>query len=88
MATAFSRTLRSLEADRFRRTAVVLLAVAALLAMWGFWAIRARIGVYEVTENARLEIDNAVYPLQAPIGGRVTSVSLVIGQEVDRKSVV
>ena len=82
MATAFSRTLRSLEADRFRRTALVLAGVAGLLALWGWWATRSHIGVYEVTENARLEIDNAVYPLQSPIGGRVTSVSLVIGQEV------
>src|ERR1019366_4429899 len=41
-----------------------------------------------VTETARLEIDNAVYPLQAPIGGRVTAVSLAIGQEVKEGDVL
>ena len=88
MATAFSRTLRSLEADRFRRTAFLLAGVAALLALWGFWATRSRIGLYEVTENARLEIDSAVYPLQAPISGRITAVSLAIGQEVKQGDVL
>jgi len=82
MATAFSRTLRSLAADRFRGTALALAGVAALLGMWGVWAVKARVGLYEVTENARLEIDNAVYPLQAPSAGRVIATSLVIGQEV------
>lgn len=88
MATAFSRTLRSLEADRFRGTALVLMGVAALLGLWFFWATRARIGLYEVTENARLEIANAAYPLQAPIGGRVIAVSLAIGQEVKEGDVL
>ena len=82
MATAFSRTLRSLDADRFRGTALALAGVATLLGMWGVWAVKARVGLYEVTENARLEIDNAVYPLQAPSAGRVIATSLVIGQEV------
>ena len=88
MATAFSRTLRSLEADRFRRTALALLGVAALLGLWTYWATQARIRLYEVTENARLEIDNAVYSLQAPIGGRITAVSLVIGQTVSAGDVL
>ena len=88
MATAFSRTLRSLEADRFRGTALVLAGVAGLLGLWGFWATRSRIGLYEVTDNARLEIDNAVYPLQAPIGGRVISTVLVIGREVKEGDVL
>lgn len=81
MATAFSRTLRVLEADRFRRLALLLLA-AALLALWGAWVTRARISVFEVTDNARLEIDNAISPVQAPIAGRVLSTSLVIGRQV------
>ena len=88
MATAFSRTLRSLEADRFRSTALLLAGVAALMALWGFWATQSQIGLYEVTDNARLEIDNAVYPLQAPIGGRVITVSLAIGQEVKEGDVL
>lgn len=88
MATAFSRTLRSLEADRFRGAALVMLTVAGLLALWGFWATRSHVGVYEVTENARLEIDNAGYPLQAPVGGRITAVSLAIGQQVQEGDVL
>lgn len=88
MATAFSRTLRSLEADRFRRTALLMAGATALLALWGLWATRSRIGLYEVTDNARLEIDSAVYPLQATIGGRITAVSLAIGQEVAQGDVL
>jgi membrane fusion protein (multidrug efflux system) len=88
MATAFSRTLRSLEADQFRSTALIFLAVACLLALWGWWATHSHVGLYEVTENARLEIDNAVYPLQAPSAGRVVSASLSIGQQVKEGDVL
>jgi multidrug resistance efflux pump len=88
MATAFSRTLRSLEADRFRGTLLAFAVVACLLAMWGWWATHSHVELYEVTENARLEIDNAVYPLQAPAAGRVTFASLVIGQEVKEGDVL
>jgi membrane fusion protein (multidrug efflux system) len=88
VATAFSRTLRSLEADRFRGTALVFAGVACLIGLWVYWATRSHVALYEVTENARLEIDNAVYPLQAPMGGRITSASLVIGQEVKEGDVL
>ena len=56
MATAFSRTLRSLEADRFRSKALGLLIAAGLLGAWGFWATQFHLSLYEVTEAARLEI--------------------------------
>lgn len=82
MATAFLHTLQSLKADRGRRSVLGLLLVATLLAAWSAWFLLARVARYEVTETARLEVDRAMYPIQAPMLGRVVSARLSLGQEV------
>jgi membrane fusion protein (multidrug efflux system) len=82
MSTAFSRTLRLLEADRGRRPLAGLFAAAALLGGWAAWAAMARVTLYEITPAARLEVDRAIYPIQAPMLGRVTSTSLQVGRVV------
>jgi membrane fusion protein (multidrug efflux system) len=38
--------------------------------------------LYEVTGSARLEVDRAVYPVAAPVAGRVTEARLAIGRDV------
>ena len=82
MANAFTRTLRSLESDRFRSSVTGIAVAVAMLSAWGFWSVKSRIPIYETTENARLEIDKAVYPIQSPVPGRVTATSLANGREV------
>lgn len=42
----------------------------------------ARVSLFEVTDKARLEVDRAIYPVEAPIAGKVTAVWLTVGREV------
>ena len=42
----------------------------------------AHVSLFEVTDKARLEVDRAIYPVEAPIAGRVTAVYLTMGREV------
>src|SRR5437867_3866612 len=81
-SSPFSRTMRSLEADGFRRSNLSLLVVALLLGAWLTWFFLARVQRYEVTDVARLEVDRASYPVQAPVAGRVVTSRLVLDQEV------
>jgi multidrug resistance efflux pump len=83
MATAFIRTMRSLEADRFQRPLVFPLLLAGLLAIWCGWFFLARIERYEVSDVARLETDQGSYVLQSPTSGRVISTRLILGQAVE-----
>jgi multidrug resistance efflux pump len=82
MPTPFVRTLRSLDVDRFRSTSVGLLLCGVLLAGWGAWCVLARVTLYEVSPAARIEVDRAVYPVQAPVAGRVVRSALAVGVQV------
>ena len=82
MAYPFSRTLRALALDR-SASAVWLVASTTLVVVgWVIWFCTARITLYEVTPNARLEVDSAAHPVAPAISGRVISNSLVLGQFV------
>jgi multidrug resistance efflux pump len=87
-ASSFSRTMRSLEADGFRRSNWSILLVAVLLGAWLMWFFLARLSRYEVTDQARLEVDRAVYPVQAPASGRVVVTRLALGQQVQAGDVL
>src|SRR4026209_1696000 len=82
MPSPFSRTVRSLSSDRFRRSSVGLLAVAAILAGWLVWSVTARVTLYEATATARLEVDSAVHPIEAAVSGRVIINHIALGREV------
>jgi multidrug resistance efflux pump len=82
MPTVFSRSMRSLEVDDFRRTAWGLLLAAALLGAWGAWFLCARVTVYAVSHSARLEVEQAAHPVAAPVSGRVIDTRLTVGQQV------
>src|SRR5262245_34579559 len=81
MAETFSRTLRSLRADAPRpgRLAVV---GAVLVLGWSAWLVAGEVPVYEVADQARLEVTSAAHPVTAPVGGRVVHTALVLGREV------
>ena len=82
MPSPFSRTVRSLSADRFRRSFWALLAVAAILAGWLVWSLTSRVTLYEATATARLEVDSAVHPIEAAVSGRVVKNYIALGREV------
>jgi multidrug resistance efflux pump len=81
MPAIFSRTLRSLESDgaQWRWVAPCLLVV---FAAWGAWFIFAKVTVYEVSRQARLEARNAVHPIVAAGSGRVAQNHLILGSTV------
>ncbi|HLK64369.1 MAG TPA: HlyD family efflux transporter periplasmic adaptor subunit [Bryobacteraceae bacterium] len=82
MPTAFSRTLRSLDADGPRRVLAGVAAAGCLTLAWALWCGLAPITLYEVSSTARLEVDQAVTPIQSPLAGRVVSTQLAIGRQV------
>ncbi len=82
MAIPFSRTLRSLAADNFKFWIMGLLLGALMLGGWIAWAMLARVPVYAMTEQARLEAGPDVYYIESPISGRVVAVYAKVGKEV------
>jgi membrane fusion protein (multidrug efflux system) len=83
MATSFSRTLRSLRADRPTSLVVAMLVGGVLVAVWAWWMLAVRVAVYEATPSARLEVERASHPVQAPVSGRVISASMPLGRELE-----
>jgi len=82
MPATFSRTLDALKADDPRSRLGWLLGGAAVLLAWLGWFCFAEVPVYESTPSAHLEVTSAAHPVDAPTGGRVTRVLMVLGQEV------
>jgi multidrug resistance efflux pump len=54
--------MRSLHADgRSRRAIWFLLIPVAVLAAWSTWFVKSHLARYEVTDHARIEVDQAVH---------------------------
>ncbi|HLJ97818.1 MAG TPA: HlyD family efflux transporter periplasmic adaptor subunit [Gemmataceae bacterium] len=87
MSAGFSRSLRALEVDRARRRSGELLVVA-LLATWICWFVFGRVTVYEVSDQARLEVASLAHPVAAAVGGQVRECRLAIGREVQAHDVL
>jgi multidrug resistance efflux pump len=81
MAATFSRTTRALQADR-PRPRVIDFLLAALLAAWTGWFLLGQVTVYEVTDQARLEVKSAAHPVAAPVTGQIVETSLALGRAV------
>ncbi|QSQ23281.1 HlyD family secretion protein [Pyxidicoccus parkwayensis] len=88
MSADFSHSLRALREDGFRRPGRVLIILALFTFGWLAWFIFARVTVYEVSENARLEVDRAVFPVEAQVDGRVLASHLDIGRRVEKGDVL
>ena len=84
MAIAFSRTIRSLEAHRYIGSILFTFLIILLLGAWVVWSLLARVTIYEVSNSARLEVDTAVHPIEAPVSGRVSAVRVSVGQQVQQ----
>jgi membrane fusion protein (multidrug efflux system) len=88
LASAFSRSERFLEADNSRRSHFGLLLGTILLALWAVWFFFARVSVYEVSDKAELEVDQAVHPIAAAVSGRIVASSLLLGKHVQAGDVL
>lgn len=84
MPTPFSRSARSLNADGFRFSTLGLLLIALALGSWMAWFCLSRVALYEITETARLEVDQAAHPIASQVFGRVITTHLVLGRDVQR----
>jgi multidrug resistance efflux pump len=82
MAIAFSRSMRSVHASRFRAALICALISALVLGGWAVWAAQARVSLYEVSETARLEVEHAARPIEAQVSGRVLKNYLALGDRV------
>src|SRR5881394_3983852 len=82
MPTAFTRTLRQLESQGTSRPIWMAALAATVICGWVAWGSLARVTVYEVSSQARLEVDRAVHAVEAPAGGRVIESRMVLGKEV------
>jgi multidrug resistance efflux pump len=87
MPAGFSRTFRGMEQDGMWPTALALGFAVALLGGWAGWLALARVSLYEVSETARLEVAH-IYPVAAPITGRVVAAGLVLSREVQQGEVL
>src|SRR5262249_18711671 len=88
MSTAFSRTIRSLEADGFRRQALSLMVAAGLIGAWASWSVLSRVSLYELSNSARVEVEQAATPLESPLGGHVLTTHLTVGREINAGEVL
>ena len=88
MAAAFTQSMRALAADRGRWSLTSLSMVCVLLGGWGAWFVGTRVAVYEVSQTARLEVDQAVHPIATPVAGRVVATHLVVGRAVQAGEVL
>ena len=88
MSTPFTRTLKSLDSDSSGWTIAGIAAAAALAAGCALWMALAPLTLYEVTNAARIEVNDAVYPVASPMAGRVIRSELAIGREVKEGEVV
>jgi membrane fusion protein (multidrug efflux system) len=82
MDTAFHRTLRRLESGGIWRSLGMTVLAGVALAAWFSWAVMAHVTLYEISANARLEVDRAVHSIESPVAGRVIESRLALGQEV------
>jgi multidrug resistance efflux pump len=80
----FARSFQRLRSDHGKSTLWISATSAAALAAWILWALLAQVSLYEVSTDARVELDGATYPIDAPFAGRVVSTSLHTGQRVRR----
>jgi membrane fusion protein (multidrug efflux system) len=84
MPADFSRTMRSLSADRSGSLIAGISLVAILLAVWTYWAIVARLSIYAVSAGARVEMGSGTQPVQSLYSGRISANYLVPGRKVER----
>ncbi len=80
----FARTFSRLRLDRMNATIWMLAAAVSVLIAWFCWAVIVQVSLYEVSSEARVELDGATYPVASPFLGRIVAANLRVGQLVQR----
>jgi len=80
--------MRALTADRGGWLVTGFVLVLVLLGIWSAWCVYARVAVYAITPNARLEVDQAGHPIATPVTGRIVTTTLVVGRAVQAGEVL
>jgi membrane fusion protein (multidrug efflux system) len=88
LATPFRRSLRSLHNDGFRLDRLTLALAGALALAWGAWFLLARVSLYAVTGDARLEVGREAHPISASAPGKVVESRLELGRSVEEGEVL
>jgi membrane fusion protein (multidrug efflux system) len=88
MAVAFAQSMYALAADRGQWLLPGLLLVGALLGGWGAWFVGAQVTIYENSQMARLEVDQAGHPVATTVAGRIVTTHLVVGRAVQAGEVL
>jgi multidrug resistance efflux pump len=84
----FAHSLRRLQADEGRATFWTLAASGLVLAGWILWATLSRVSIFEVTPNARVELEGATFPVESRFAGQVVRSRLHIGDHVRKGDVL
>jgi multidrug resistance efflux pump len=80
----FARSFRRLRSDHAHSTLWISATAGLALAAWIFWALCAQVSLFEISTDARVELEGATYPIDAPVAGRIVAAGLHSGQRVRR----
>lgn len=88
MGLSFSSSMRSLGNDRFSPSLLFIFIGIVIIGAWVAWLVTARVGIYETSDSARLEVSAAAHPIAAEAGGKVKASYLAVGREVHEGDVL
>jgi membrane fusion protein (multidrug efflux system) len=88
MAPPFPRSSSRLDSEGRTLQPLITGVAMLLLAAWIVWLVGSRIAVYAVSESARIEVDRASFPVQAPVAGRIVASPMRMGQSVEAGDVL
>jgi multidrug resistance efflux pump len=88
MLESFPLTARLLSRDRIRNHAVLLIIATSIVLGWVSWMLFAHIGVYATSDQARVEVAQEVFHVEAPTSGMVGKTYMKEGDQVSAGSVL
>src|ERR1700735_3720809 len=88
MLESFPLTARLLARDRIRNHAVLLIIATLIVLGWVAWMLFAHIGVYATSDQARVEVAQEVFHVEAPTSGMVGKTYMKEGDHVNAGSVL
>ena len=82
MQADFAATARALREDGPGRRGWWTALAIVLLVLWVMWLVLARIGVWAISDEARLERTDREHPVESPVLGEVAAVRVTLGERV------
>ncbi len=80
----FAITHEQLGREKVTKLLGILGLAVCLASSWALWLLLARVTVYATTDQARVEVAQAVYPVEAAASGRVAKSYLALSRQVKR----